>query len=322
MSLSTKILLIIGSILTLGLLSFIAYKQVEISTRQQAIEAQVISQKQLVDGIVRSQSSWATKDDVDKFIKDNGVNLKAIQEDLDKLHAEITAATTIVVDSKGQHTGNLPSTNTGTSNPNPSNVPDPYGYLAKQQNLAISEDFGTVKVPIGSIGFSAWQAAPWNIDIKAREYHVSSVIGTDENQKVSVYNKFAVKVDGKAYDVPIKTATTEQVYPTAKFSFFNPRLFLATSGGVGVRTVQGEFTPSLNVGIMSYGKYKTQPDFSVLQVGVGFGVVSRKPQVLISPGAYNVGQHIPLMHNLYIGPTVGIGTDGNVFVMGSLAVAL
>lgn len=322
MSLATKILISIGSFLVLAALAFICYKQVEISTRQQAIEAQVISQKQLVDGIVRSQSSWATKDDVDKFIKDNGLNLKAIQEDLDKLHAEITAATTIVVDSHGQYAGNLPSTNTGGSNPKPSDAPDPYGYLAKQQNLAINEDFGTVKVPIGSVGFSAWQAAPWNIDIKAREYHVSNVVGTDENQKISVYSKFAVKVDGKTYDVPIKTAVTQQVYPTAKFSVFNPRLFLSTNSGVGVRTVQGEFTPSVNVGIMSYGKYKTQPDFSVLQVGVGFGVVSRKPQVLVSPGAYNVGQHIPLMRNLYIGPTIGIGTDGNVFIMGSLAVAL
>ena len=297
----------------------------ENSNRQLAIETQITAQKQLIDGIVRSQSSWATKDDVDKFIKDNGVNLKAIQDDVNKLHAEITAANTIVVDSNGQHVGNLKSTGTGPKNPNP--VPttgnaDPFGYQSKQQNLAIAEDFGSVKVPIGTIGFSAWQQAPWNINIRAREYHVTTVVATDENQKDTIYNKFEVKVNDKKYEVPIKTATTQQVYPTAKFSLWNPRLFLGVNGGVGVRPLAGEFTPSVSVGIMSYGKYKTQPDFSVLQVGVGYGVVSKRPQIIVSPGAYNVGQHIPLMHNLYVGPSLGVGTDGNVFIMGTLNVAL
>lgn len=332
MSLSTKILIILGAILTFGALSFIIYSQVQISKRQTAIETSVVAQKTLIDGIVRSQSTWATKDDVNQFIKDNNINLKAIQDDMAKLHAEVTAVNVVVTASLAQHGTNIPSTGTGQVNPNP--VPttcpdgtpcpnaDPYGYQVKTQLLSLNENFGSIQVPFGSVGFSAWKPAPWSIDIKAREYKSSSVVGTDENQRMYFYNKFSVTVDGKSYDLPIKTATTEQVYPDPKFSWWNPRLFMGADGGVNISQFKGEVTPSINVGIMSYGRYKTQPDFSVLQVGIGYGIVSQKPQVIFTPVAYNVGKHIPLMNNTYIGPSIHVGTDGSFSVMASIRIGL
>lgn len=327
MTLSTKILIWIGAVLLVGTLGFIIFKQIENSNRQLAIQTELVAQKQLIDGIMRSSAQWGTKDDINKFITDNGVNLKAIQDDLSTLHAEVNAVNVLVATSNGQHGINIPSGPTIPNNPVNSNPidpknPDPFGYQKTQQNLALNEDFGTLKVPLGSVGFSAWQEKPWSIDIKAREYNVATVVGTDENQRMYFENKFSLKVDGKEYDVPIKAATTKQIYPEAKFSWWNPQLFLAVDGGVGLSPVRGEFTPGVRVGIMSYGKYKTQPDFSVLQVGGGFGTVSQRPQVTVSPVMYNIGQHIPLMHNTYLGPSLGIGTDGNVTIMGGIAVGL
>lgn len=324
MTLSTKILIWLGAVLVVGALGFIIYKQFEISNRQLAIEANVVAQKQLVDGLVRSSNTWATRDDVDKFIKDNGVNLKAIQDDLDKLHAEVSAVNVAISTSNPQHGVNIPTTPGPVVNPNPVDPknPDPYGYQKTQQTLALNEDFGTIKVPIGSVGFSAWQKEPWNYDIKGREYHVATVVGTDENQRQYFYNKFTVKVDNKDYTIPIKTATTEQVYPESKFSWFNPRLYMGVDGAVGVNPVKGEFTPNVNVQLMSYGRYKTQPDFSILQVGAGYGTVSSRPQLVITPVSYNVGKHIPLMNNTYVGPSLSVGTDGNVFIGGGIRVGL
>jgi len=323
MSLSTKILIWLGGIVLVGALGFIIFKQIENSNRQLAIETQMVEQKQLIDGIVRSQSQWTTKADLEKYITDSGVNLKAIKDDLDKLHAEVNAVNVIVASSIGQHGTNI-ATNPGPPNPNPIDPknPDPYGYMKAQQNLALNEDFGTIKVPLGSVGFSAWQEKPWNIDIKARDYQVATVVGLDENQRSYFYNKFTVKVDNKEYDIPIKTAITKQEFPEAKWSWWNPRLFLGVDGGVGLTPVRGEFTPSLDVGIMSYGRYKTQPDFSVLQVGAGYGTISQRPQLIVTPVMYNVGKNIPLMNNAYIGPSLHIGTDGNVGLMGGLRVAL
>jgi len=332
MTLQTKIIIAIASILTCGALAFIIYNQIQIKAQQTQIQTSLVAQQQLIDGIVRSQSQYATKEDIDAFAKTNGINLKAIQDNLDKLGAQVASINVITTNSNAQNGSGIPSTNTGPSNPNPPPpVPcvngtcpntDPFGYQKTQQNLALNEDFGTIKVPLGTVGFSAWQQNPWDVHISQRDYQVDTVVGVDENQRQYFYNKFNVVVDGKPYEIPIKTGSTKQEVPGAKFSFWNPRLLVGLDGGVGLNPVRGEFTPSVNLGIMSYGQFKTTPDFSVLEVGVGYGTVSQRPQLVITPVAYNIGKNLfsPLANNTYIGPSLTVGTDGNVGINAGLRV--
>ncbi len=311
-----KILVAIGAIALFGTLAFVIYNQVQLRHQQDAIQTQLVEQRQLVDGIVRSQNQYATKDDVEKFAKDNGINLGAIKDDLEKLHAEVTAVNVAIATSQGQHGTNIHTTPGPIVNPNPVDPknPDPYGYMKQQQTLALNEDFGTVKVPFGTVGFSAWQKDPWNYDINPRQYNLDTVVGTDENQRQYFYNRFTVATGGKTYEIPIKTATTKQEYPTAKWSWWNPRLLMGLDGGVNITNVKGEFTPHVGVGIMSYGQYKTTPDFSILEVGLGYGTVNKTAQVVVTPVAYNIGKNLfsPLMNNTYIGPSLSIGTDGSI----------
>lgn len=337
MSLSTRILIIIGVILLIGGVGFIIFKEIENSQRQDAIQKQMVAQKELIDGIVRSQSQYTTKEDLEKFIKDNNVNLKAIQDDLDKLDANITAANVAIANSQGQHGINIPSTGTGGTNPTP-NPPtcsdgkpcpnaDPFGYNVKEQTLALNENFGTTQVPFGQVGFSAWQQKPWSVDIKPRQYSLVNVIGKDENERLYVYNKFSVNVDGKTYNVPITSAETKQEYPTAKFSFWNPRLFITAGGGINATElpVNGNFNAGATIGIMSYGKYKSAPDISILQVGAGYSSNNNDFAVIINPVSFNIGSVLPtnsLIKNTYIGPSVQITPSGNVFVGANLSVGL
>lgn len=324
MKLSNKILVWIACSLVVGAFWFIIYKQMENSEKQASIEQNVILQKQLVDGIVRSQASWATRDDVEKLIKNNGINLKAIESDLDKLNATLTTINVAVATSNGQHNTNVPTIPGSTTNPNPLDPanPDPYGYMRQQQTLKLNENFGDSSLPIGSVGFSAWQKEPWNYDVLAREYYLNTIVGTDENQRQYYYNKFVIKVEGKNYTVPIQSTVTQQVYPEAKWSWWNPRLFMGVDGGVNINKMSGELTPNINIGVMSYGKYKTQPDFSILEVGVGYGIASENLQLVVTPFTYNVGKHVPLMNNMYVGPSFNIGTDGDISVMTGFRVGL
>jgi hypothetical protein len=320
-----KVFVSILALLVMGALVFIIYKQNEISVRQQAIETQIVSQKELIDGIVRSQSQWATKDDLSKWITSNGINLKAIQADLDKLHASVTAANVISVISSGQNTHSVPSSGTGPVNPIDSPT-DTYGYLKTMQLLDLHENFGDVSVPIGQIGFSAWQSAPWSITILPREYKVVNIIGTDENQRAYVYNKVTVKAGDKNYDVKITSAETKQEYPDAKWNFWNPKLFLGLDGGINIQQpvikVTGQVTPSINFGFISYGRYKTTPDLSFAQVGFGLGMIDAKPQVVITPVAYNIGKHVPFISNTYIAPSLGVGINGSFNVMAGIRIGL
>ncbi len=333
----TKILIAIGSVITIGILGLLLYNQEQIKNQQTMIQTQIVAQQQLVDGIVRSQSQYASKDDIQHLAEANGINLQAIQDNLAKLNASLVAVNIITTDSNTQNQTNVPSTNTGPSNPNvvkpvtiacpgggTVNCPntDPFGYMAKQQNLDLNEDFTTIKVPFGTVGFSAWQQKPWDISIAAREYNVDTVVGTDENQRQYFYNKFTVKVNNKDYDIPIKNATSKQEVPAAKFSWFNPRLLMGADAGININHVKADFIPSLNVGIMSYGQYKNSPDWSILEVGLGYATVNKTAEVVVTPLAYNFGRNLlaPFMNNTYIAPSLSIGTDGSFTVGAGLRV--
>jgi hypothetical protein len=327
-----RIIIAVSTLVIITLLAFIVYLLSHVSERQKKIEETVVNQKELADNILRSQSQYATKTDLESFIKNNGVNVDVIKNDLDKLQADIVAANFAYFSSLGSQRTNLPGL-TGTRNPNPpppSKCPDgtlcpdidPYDHLLNERFNPVVENFGTFQVPIGRVFFRGWLEKPWSEDIRPRQYKVATILGMDDNQRVFTYNKAFIKVDGKEYEIPIREAITKQQYPEPKFSFWNPRLFLGVDGGVGVNPVQGEFAPSLSLGIMSYGRYRTTPDFSVLQIGAGYGVVSQTFQASITPFAYNVGQYIPFMNNMYLGPSIHVGTDGNVKFMVGLRVGL
>src|SRR5208283_2429613 len=227
MTVLSKILIGIGSAMVVLMLGYMIYNQEKIKTQQTALQSSIVAQQTLVDGIVRSQSQYATAADLAKFASENDLNMKAIQANMKTLNDQLASINVITATSTGQNTTNLPSTGTGPANPKPKTPvvvactggtatcpnQDPFGYQAKQQNLVLSEDFANLKVPVGTVGFSAWQQNPWNVQIAPREYNVDTVVGVDENQRQTFYNKFTVKVNNNTYDIPIKTATTEQVTP-------------------------------------------------------------------------------------------------------------
>ena len=335
MPLYAKILIILGSILIFGLLGFIIYNQQESAKRQAAIESQIVLQKELVDKIVRSQSEYTSKKDLEEFIKNNGIALSAVKKDLDKLNAQVDSMNIILITSSAQKVTNLASSSTGPENPDPV-VPmckdgtpcpnaDPFGYLKVQQNRTLFEDFGQLKLPIGSVGFSAWKDKPWTLDIKGREYNIATVVGKDENQRSYFYNKVTVNIDGTNYELPIKQALSKQEYPSAKWHWWNPRLFLTSGIGVSVNELS---SVSLNMGAtvapISYGKFKNNPDISVMQVGIIYQTKSQKPALLINPINFNIGKVLSLnvINNTYVGPSVQLDITKNIFAGINVSVGL
>ena len=319
MSVLEKVLIYVASILAIGALSFIIYNQINLSKQQTAIQQQVLQQKTLVDGLVQSANTYTTKNDLNSFIQQNTNDLKAIQDNLSGLGAQITAANVISANSSGQVVNNLPSSGQGTVNPTPPtpttvNCPnggsvecpviDPYGYQKEAQTLNLNEDFPNLQIPFGTVSFSAFQQKPWSIDVLPRQYNVVSVIGTDQNQRVYVDNKFTIKAGDKTYTVPITTDQTQQVYPSPKFSWFNPRLFLTAGSAINFSHVAGDVNLGATVGIMSYGKYLNSPDISVLQLGVGYQFIDKSPTAIINPVSFNIGHLISngFISNTFLSP--------------------
>jgi hypothetical protein len=316
-----KILVFIGILLSLGALGFVIYTQHQLSVQNTAIQTEQLAQRQLIDGVVRAQTTWATKQDVTALIESNGINaaaLAAIQADMSAVKATLNTANVVTVNSQAQNTTSQPSTGTGPANPTPptqvAGCPsvDPFGFMKAQQTYTLNEQFGKLQVPFGTVGFSAFQAQPWSVNVLAREYTVDNVIGTDEDQRNVVYNQVNIKEGNNTYTLPITSSTTKQIFPTAKFSFWNPRLLLGTDAGFNLNTLKGEVSPNINLGIMSYGQYKTTPDLSILEVGVSYQAINKTAAVTLTPVSYNIGKNwfSPLMTNTYVGPSISYGTDG------------
>lgn len=338
MTISTKILAILGTLLFLGLATFTLYEVHAVKTRQDAIEQQVVAQKQLADNITRAMETWATKADLQALAAASGTNLAAIQKDLEALNSSLTAMNVATATSTAQNVTNQGSTSVVKSTTPPPASPtvtcdgkqipcpnqDPNGYLSTTQQYVLNEDFGTLKVPFGTVGFNGSTNKPWSESIPVRQYQMVTVLGTDENQRISAYNQLSIKVNGHTTTIPITSSQIKQIYPSAKFSWFNPRLHLGFDAGLTVNNlpIQAAAGPNLNVQVMSYGRYKTQPDLSILQLGAAYDIPSKKVDFMLRPFAYNVGQHLPLMNNLYLGPALHVGTNGAISVTLGLSAGL
>jgi hypothetical protein len=324
---------ILGFALLVLMLVLVVKLQADAKSDRDALNKSMIAMKQLQDGIVRNQSQYVSKKDLDKFAKDLDLNLDAIRDDLDEFDAEVRGISRILASSASQRRTGIGSSWTKPRPKDPDTpipvcpdgtpCPDPYGYLSNGQMLGLSEKFKNGDVPVGNVTFEAWKEKPWSIDIHARKYNVGTVIGQDEDGRHYVYNNMNIEVDGKRYKVPIEQAEFKEVYPEASFHF-NPKLNLGIDVGAVVTDPRAELVPNVQVSMFSYGKTKVNAhtEWTFLGVGAGYGTETKTFNVVVSPVNYNLGQHIPLIEGLYVGPSVSVNTDGDFAVMGGLRVAL
>lgn len=308
---------------------YIIWQQYKIAGFQENIDRSIVEMKELSDKVVRSQSQYATKDDLEKIAKDLKFNLDEVEDDLDKLNANVVAINQVLASTPGYDGHGLPSDGT-EPNENPTEpiscpdgtCPDPYGYLSNAQILSLMEPFsdGTA-IPFGETKFKAWQENPWDLKIYPRNYNVTTVLGQDEEGRHYAYNKFSVTSQGQEYSIKINDAKLVEVYPESKFRW-SPRLYLGADIGTHLNPPSAEVTPNLQVTLFSKGRTKVNPDWTFVGVGVGFESQNKNISVLLSPFNYNVGQLLPLMNNLYVGPTLGVNPQGNISVMGGVRVGL
>jgi len=333
----TKYFLIFAVIILLilcgYLLSLILNLKESSANIQKQLESSGIQMKQLEDSITRSQSLYVTSDYLDQSLQD--LDMEGIKTDLETLNAKVTAINSILVSSLGYYGTKIKSTTTKPS-PNPPIPPalpceggtgtcanpDKYGYLNNAQTLKLEEFFTDQKVPFGSTTFKSWEENPWTLQVHSRNYLVDTVLSQDEDGQYIAHNKFQIEVEGKKYPVALKEAKIVQKTTESEF-WFNPKVYLGTGVGVNVTPeLRAEVVPSVDVSMFSYGPNKKQTTFSFLNIGIGAHTQQLAPAIVISPANYNVGEPLPLLDNLFVGPSVSIDTDANVSVSASLKVGL
>lgn len=325
MNTKTKVLIVTVIVVVISALLYVVKLQNDLIKRQESIEKSFVEQKELADNISRSQSSLVTKKDLEKFAKENKIDLTPIIKDLKKLDAKVKGVQTVRVISSG-YSGNDLSSDSTTSNPNPEPIdpknPDPHGYLKNRQVLKLEEPFGEKKVPIGEVGFSAWKEKPWDLKIEPRQYNVVNVLGMDEKGRHYTYSKFfIVDSDGTSYDVKITDSKFREELPSKKFRL-SPRLYAGIDAGAYVTDVSGAVIPNLQLSLFSLGLTKNNPDWTFIGLGFGYEIIRRDFSLVLSPVSYNIGNHLPLVNNIYIRPTVSLTSTGDFTILGGLGFGL
>ncbi len=299
--------------------------QHDLLTKQTLLEQSMVEMKQLGDGLVRSQSGYATKEDLASLAKN--VDLSKIQDDLNKYHADIKAVQVVSIGTTGYVGNGLPST---TSTPRTDNHiitinenSDPYHYLHNIQTLSLNENLqDKTSLPIGSVNFKAWEEKPWDLTIYPRIYKVTTVLGQDENNKHYAYNKFTVDTQGKTYTINIDQAKLEEILPAAKLRV-SPRLYLGLGGGLAFDVLPKAFLqPSVHLSFLSYGMTRNDPNWTFLGVGLGYEGGLNRGSIIFAPVSYNIGHHLPLVNNLFLGPMLGFDTNANFAVSLGIQVGL
>lgn len=318
----------------LGMAFIIKRQHDSLSARDALIEKSTIQFKELENGIVRSQAKYS--EDLEAWAKKNRIDLTPIQNDLKNLDAKVIGISTMLGSTPGYHGTNLPSSSTvpRPDAPGPVIVPcpsggtvecpgDKFGFLSNVQTLVLSEPLpGGKPAPFGSVEFRAWEAKPWTLTVTPRTYSVTSVLGQDEEGRHYTYHQFAIKADGVSYPVKISESEFVEELPEAEFRF-SPRLYLGVDFGAKVYPEpRAEVAPNLEVALFSYGQTTKNPDFTFLGLGASYQTQSETLGAVVTPVAYNVGNHLPLIDNLYVGPSIAADTGGGVLVLGGLKAGL
>lgn len=271
------------------------------SSKKSHLKEIQLKQKQIND-ITRSSTSNITRDELKDLLANNRVDLSKIEKDLKDLGGKVEAINNIQVVSVYQNKTNVP-TESVVSKPEEKVEVKPEELKQETQYISIGEQFANQNLPFGKVGFSFWRRDPWEYEVYKRNYKITNIISKDKDNNTVVYNKFSVNVKDKDYDIVIDKAEAYQVLPENRFHLY-PKIFLSVGSGYS-------FNKSLTTAVylygnfIQYGKYRNNPTFSILNMGIGTNFEGYK--ISIVPVFANLQTISKFLQNSYIG--IGLGMD-------------
>lgn len=145
----------------------------------------------------------------------------------------------------------------------------------------------------------------WTTGTYPMKVHTKVAIGENEDRS-DAYVESYITSDvfnadkGKKFPLTVDTVEWVKAPPKEKTWMYNPRISL----GFGVAS---DVFGSLEVSFFSYGRSKGDMDWRFL--GIGAGVSDDNEYLYVVPASYNIGNHIPLVDNIFVSPFVGIDED-------------
>jgi hypothetical protein len=269
--------------------------------------------QQLSDELARASSKMVTKQELDKFSKDLTLDIDKVRKDLNKLGLDLKALGVTVASIEANQ-----DIDTGSDNSTPQDPPDQpdtcelcdiHGYTASVE----SKDISIAGMPYAEVEFRASEDKPWSVFTDKIDVVVDTAVGEKDKDgrpmafyhTIYLKNKSRPELVDKKYKLKITSSKfLELEDKPLEIRWWDPHIEIGIFNGMtiddGVAYLGGA---ELGLSIMSYGKtsHNNILRFPVLGLGVSTGVA---PYLSFTPIQYNLGKQIPLIDDLWIGPSV------------------
>jgi len=299
----------------------------------------VIKADNLIDKILNKEPSKITESEIVKIAENlmriqNVANEQRFTNLLDKLEKSnsdalntakaYAKATDSRITALGQTVSSLKAT-FSESKPSDTYV-DPLSDAKSYENYdLVRNDIGKEELPVGWVKYHP----NWRGEDKLFQYHYpldfySTIVKTERPDGSFSYtvenwlqNDYIPYSRGKKYPLNMKSIEFEERLLKEKSFRFNPRLGL----GGGITSVS--VFPSIDISLFSYGRTEVDMDWRFLILGIGASGFSEDNTEVVgtfSPVMYNVGNFLPLVKNIFLGPVISVDTHSSVGYGGVLSV--
>lgn len=165
-------------------------------------------------------------------------------------------------------------------------------------------------------------AIPFNFSYKLHIKFSGELVKTHTNSGAINYymNLFEVDGDGKKLGkLELKSFTVTTIDKRApEFFLIAPHLDISAMAAVG-KGLKPQWGAAVGISLMGYGLTKNDLSWRFLNASIDIG---SSLGVGFTPAQYNLGQLIPLISNLWIGPHVGFNIDQDWYLGGVIGAQL
>jgi hypothetical protein len=322
---------VVGVVLVMGLLvvGYFAWKKL---TEENAhLRSEVVEFKKLTKTLVRSSNKWVTRDNFKAQMRDllTKEDFKALENDMDNLDSRLTAVGRTVGSIKRKVSELESSDREGPENSkvvkcDDGKLVDVHEYTKKPQ---IKELKDSNMAPVAEVEFDASKKKPWKYDVYRRDHKLVTIVGKKESGQLTFHHKLEYSVPGKdpkkIYRINLLSSDYIQMSLKNRMFWFNPILDLNFfAGGRVYGFADGPGHPEsivslgvdLGLSLSSYGETRINSWFRLFRIGAGYNIERRAAHFSFAPFAFNIGEPLPLLTNLYLTPQISVDTAGGFSV--------
>jgi len=196
-------------------------------------------------------------------------------------------------------------------------------YFKKVLYRTKDEDGNELEVPVAWAMFfpNREPDKQWKTGVYPLEYHSRIIQSEQEDGQINTYTEiwFENNKDkaSKGIEIPVKITSSEFKQTRnedSKFYLWAPHINLNSDIAMG-SDLEGGVAGGLSFSLSGYGRTKNDLRWRLFDFGVSTN--GDDTYAKFTPFAYNLGKHLPLISNTFVGPFFGRSTEGeSIFGVG------